>query len=133
MLEISTRSVISARAMAMLRMHEHAHAADMPLPAALMLVQRGAAHDLVIHHREQRQIHVEVYVFAPFLDDGEVGDMVLDEEAFLRRDGQEEFVEDDLVVLLQRAQLALLLRLQFDFLGVFLEGEFKRHGCSWLR
>ena len=48
---------------------QHADAANVPLPAAKLLMQRGVADDLAVHRSQQRQVAAQVNVLAPVAND----------------------------------------------------------------
>jgi len=110
---------------AVLRMHQYADAANVPFPAAELLMERGVADDLVIHQRKQRQVAAEVNVLAPIADDRQFGHAMLDELRSGLGHREEELVKGLFVVLAQRSKLALRPVLELDFLRIFLEFEFE--------
>ena len=70
-------------------------------------MQRRVPDDLAVHESQQRQVAAQVNVLAPIADDLRLGDTVFDKHALTFGHGQEELVEVLLIVLAQRAQLAL--------------------------
>ena len=97
----------------------------MALPSAELLVQRGHAENSSVAHRQQRQVTTEINIRTPLMNDGEIGDAMLDEQALGFRDGEEQRVKVLFIRALERTQLHLRGVLQFDFFGVFLEFHFK--------
>ncbi len=105
-------------------MHQHADTADMPFPAAELLVQRRDAHDFSGDQPEQRQIVAVINVLAPVMDNLQVHHAVLDEHPFRFRDAEKKLVEIFFIPFLQRAQRGVLAVLERDGLGKLLEFEF---------
>ena len=85
----------------------------------------ASADDLAVHQGQQRQVAPQVDVLAPVADDLRFDDAVFDEHALGLGHGQEELVKVLLVVLAQRAQLALGPVLELDFLRILLQFEFE--------
>src|SRR6185503_16982100 len=108
-----------------LRMHEHADAADVPLPAAELLMERGVADDLAVAHCKQRKVPAQIDVPAPVANHLRLGDTMFDEHAFRLGHGEEELVELLLILAPQRAQRATEPVLQDDVLRKSLDFEFK--------
>ena len=104
-----------------LRQHEDADAADVAFPAAELLVQGGVADNFSVGDGEQRKVAAKVDVLAPVANHLGLRDAMLDEHAFFRRDGEEEFVEFFLVIFLERPERALEAVLQDDFFWELLE------------
>ena len=94
-------------ASAKLRMHQHAHAADVPFPAAELLVQRGDAGDFAAEQPDQRQVAAVVNVLAPVADDLDVLHAMFDEHPFRFGDAEKQLVKFLFVVAAQRAQRRL--------------------------
>ena len=103
---------------AILGMDQDADAANMPLPAAELLVQGGVAHNLAIAARKEGQVASQINLLAPVMDDLRIGDFMFDEHAFLGGHGEKEFVESDFIGGFERAQIALKTALQLDGLRV---------------
>ena len=93
-------------------MDEHADAADVPLPAAELLMQRGRADDLLVHQAHQRQVAAIINVLAPFADDLGVLHAMLDEHALRFGNALKKQVKVLFVVGLQRPQHGLLAVLE---------------------
>jgi hypothetical protein len=85
-------------------MNQDADATDVSLPAAELLVQRGAGDDLVLIDGEQRQISAEVNGLTPLVNDRRIRHPVLDKQPLLRGHRQKEFVEAHFVGRFQRSQ-----------------------------
>ena len=107
------------------RMHVDAHAPDVPLPAAQILVERADADDGVAVPPEQRQVAPEIKALAPGAHDIGVGDAVLDVEQFRRVERGEETVEGRVVPGFQRAHLTREAVAHGQLFGVFVEGGFE--------
>ena len=107
------------------RLHQHADAPDVPLPTAELLVQRGDTENFVSIRREQRQVATEINALAPFADDADVRDAMLDEHALLFGDGLEQRVKLFLVGTLERAQLHLRAVFESDVYREFSEFKFE--------
>ena len=67
---------------AVLRMDQDAEAADVPLPAAKLLVERGVADDLAVHQCQHGEVAPQVNVLAPVANHLQFGHAVFDEHAF---------------------------------------------------
>lgn len=87
-----------------LRMDQHAHAADVPLPAAKLLVQGGHTGNPAVQYPQQRQIAAVINILAPAMDGLEVRDTVFDEHQLRRREFEKQLVQILLIIVLQRAQ-----------------------------
>ena len=102
-------------------MDQHADAANVPLPTAELLMQGGVADNFPVYEGQQRQVAAQVDILAPISNDFRINDAVLDEHALRLWHAHKELVEVLLVVLAQRAQLALRPVLQGDFLRILLD------------
>src|SRR6185503_16358011 len=109
---------------AVLRQHQHANPANMPFPAAELLMQGGVADDFAVRNGEQREVAAEINVLAPLANHGGISHAMLDEHAFLFRHSKEEIVEFFFVVLAQRAERALKLVFESSFFRELLNFKF---------
>ncbi len=112
-------------AAAVLRQDQHADPADVTLPTAQLLVQRGDADDLSVRAGKERKVSSEVDIVAPIADDCGLGDAMFDEHALGFRDGEEELVQLAFIVFAQRPQRALELIFEHDLLRELLQFEFE--------
>ena len=106
------------------RMHEHAHTAHVPFPAAELLVQRGVADDFAAHQPDQRQIAPVVKVPAPVADGFDFRDAMFDEHPFLFGDAEKQPVEFFFVIGAQGAQRCFRAVFERNDLGELLEFKF---------
>src|SRR5258706_12930695 len=107
-------------------MPQHAPPADVPFPAAQLLMQGSTAHDLSAHDRHDGQVAAVVNVPAPVADDLEVGHPMLDEHPFALGNGLEKNVKILLVGLDERTQRGLFAVLELDGFWKLLEFKFNR-------
>ncbi len=78
---------------AIIRMHQHADASDVPFPAAEPLVQCRHAGNLAVHHAHQRQVPSVINVPAPIADDLDILHAMLDEHALRFGNALKQLVE----------------------------------------
>src|SRR5262249_17315645 len=122
-------------AAAVLGQHEHAHPADVSLPAAQLLMQGGVADDFAVRNREQRKVPAEINILTPIADDRQFGYAMFDEHALLFRHREEELMKLFFVILAQGTQSGLKFVLEDNFFRELLNFKFERHsacdlGCS---
>src|ERR1035437_6620572 len=106
------------------RMNQHTDAADMPLPAAELLVQRGVAGDFAANQPDQRQIAPIVNVPAPVTDGFNFRDAMFDEHPFRFGDTEKQTVKFLFIVAAQWAQCRFRAVLELDDFGEPLEFKF---------
>src|SRR5205823_2909180 len=112
-------------AAAILREDQHADAANVPLPAAKLLMESGIADDFSVHQRKQGQVAAQINVLAPLADGLGLGHAMFDEHAFGFRHGEKKFMKGLLVVLSKWPQPAPGAILKFNFSGILLKFKFQ--------
>jgi hypothetical protein len=105
-------------------MRQHAEQSDVPLPAALPLMQRRLADNFVSVQHQQRQVAFEIRVAAPFAEHGALKDGLFDEQTFLLGHGEKKFMKPGFVPFVERAHDDRRAVAQFQGDGKFFERKF---------
>lgn len=121
----------SEAATAKIGMDMDADAADVAFPAAELLVESADTEDLIITKGEQGKVTTEIDIRAPVMDNGALGDAMLDEEKLAGRDGVEEVEQAVLIVSFEGAEIGAEVGIESGGFGEFIEEEVERHKGSW--
>jgi hypothetical protein len=94
-------------------------------PAAVLLMQGGAGHDLVVVDGQEGKVALQIDVVTPVIDGLVLGDAVLEEEQLGGRNREKELVEALAIIRFERPGLAGEPAFEVQLFGKCVEGEFQ--------
>ena len=102
-------------------------ATDMAFPTAVLLVQSADAENLGIAQSEKREVPFQINICTPIMNDRPLGDAVLYEEQFARRNGGEEIEEAIFIVGFEGAEFGAEIAVESGGLGELFENKIEGH------